>query len=188
MATTIWQLDPAHTNVNFRVKHLVIATVRGKFNQFSSTVTSEGADLTTAKIEFTLDAASLDTGLSDRDNHLRSDDFFNSEKYPEIRFVSQTIQKSGENEYRLDGQLTIRDITKPLSLRVEYGGQVVDPWGQTRAVFEVTGSIRRKEFGLRWDALTEAGGAVVSDEVKIEVNVQYILQQQVAGEAASATA
>ncbi|MEZ4966835.1 MAG: YceI family protein [Saprospiraceae bacterium] len=173
MAKTTWQLDPAHSEITFRVRHLVIATVSGKFTKFSANVSTEEDDFTTADIEFEAETASIDTGIEARDNHLRSDDFFNSEKFPALVFKSTGMKNTGGNEFQLDGNLTIRDVTKPISLKVEFGGTATDPYGNFKAAFEVTGSLNRKEFGLRWDALTEAGGAVVSDEVKIHANVQF---------------
>lgn len=174
MATTKWQLDPAHSEVTFRVRHLVIATVSGRFSRFSADVTTEGDDFSTADIEFKVDTASIDTGMDVRDEHLRSDDFFNSEKFPELVFRSTGIKKTGDDTYQLEGNLTIRDITKPVSLTAEFGGTMLDPYGNLKAGFEVSGKLNRKEFGLRWDAVTEAGGAVVSDEVKLQANVQFI--------------
>lgn len=173
MASTIWQLDPAHSEVTFRVRHLVIATVSGKFSTFSADLSTDGDDFSTAKVDFKVDTASIDTGMDMRDNHLRSDDFFNSEKFPEILFHSTGIKKTDDGEYKLEGNLTIRDITKPVSLKAEFGGTAVDSYGNLKAAFEVSGKLNRKEFGLRWDAVTEAGGAVVSDEVKIHANVQF---------------
>ena len=173
MAKTTWQLDPAHSEITFRVRHLVIATVSGKFTKFSANVSTEEDDFTTVDIEFEAETASIDTGIEARDNHLRSDDFFNSEKFPTLLFKSTGMKNTGGNEFQLDGNLTIRDVTKPISLKVEFGGTATDPYGNFKAAFEVTGSLNRKEFGLRWDALTEAGGAVVSDEVKIHANVQF---------------
>lgn len=172
MATTNWQLDPAHSEVTFRVRHLVIATVSGKFDKFSSTVSTEGDDFTTANIEFQVETGSINTGVEARDNHLCSDDFFNSEKFPLMSFKSTGLKNNG-GEYQLEGNLTIRDVTQPIVLNVEFGGTAVDPYGNHKAGFEVTGKVKRKEFGLLWDALTEAGGAVVSDEIKIQANVQY---------------
>jgi polyisoprenoid-binding protein YceI len=177
MATTNWQLDAAHSEVNFRVRHLVIATVSGKFDKFSSNVTTDDDDFTSAKIEFNVETGSVNTGVDARDNHLRSDDFFNSEKFPQMSFKSTGLKKISDGEYQLDGNLTIRDVTKPISLQVEFGGTATDPYGNHKAGFEVTGKLNRKEFGLRWDAVTEAGGAVVSDEVKIHANVQYAKTQ-----------
>ncbi|MCB0576825.1 MAG: YceI family protein [Saprospiraceae bacterium] len=173
MAKTTWQLDPAHSEITFRVRHLVIATVSGKFTKFSANVSTEDDDFTTSDIEFEAETASIDTGIEARDNHLRSDDFFNSEKFPTLLFKSTGMKNTGGNEFQLDGNLTIRDVTKPISLKVEFGGTATDPYGNFKSAFEVMGSLNRKEFGLRWDALTEAGGAVVSDEVKIHANVQF---------------
>lgn len=173
MASTTWQLDAAHTDVSFRVRHLLVATATGKFTKVSSSVQTEDDDFGTAQIEFTVETASIETGVADRDGHLRSDDFFNSEKYPTMTFKSTGIKHVDGDEYQLDGDLTIRDVTKPVTLSVEFGGIAKDPWGNIKAGFEVTGKIKRKEFGLQWDVLTEAGGAVVGDEVKIHANVEY---------------
>lgn len=176
-----WQLDPAHSEVQFRVRHLMVSTVTGQFKNFSSKVTTaENGDFKTAEIEFTIEAASVDTGVEMRDNHLRSDDFFSAENYPTLQFKSTGLKPLGSDEYQLDGLMTIRDITKPISLHVELGGVVVDPYGNTKAGFEVTGKINRKDFGLNWSAVTEAGGVVVADEVKIQANVQYAKVQPVA--------
>lgn len=176
-----WQLDPAHSEVQFRVRHLMVSTVTGQFKNFSSKVTTaENGDFKTAEIEFTIEAASVDTGVEMRDNHLRSDDFFSAENYPTLQFKSTGLKPIGSDEYQLDGLMTIRDITKPISLHVELGGVVVDPYGNTKAGFEVTGKINRKDFGLNWSAVTEAGGVVVADEVKIQANVQYAKVQPVA--------
>lgn len=172
MSKTVWNLDPMHSEVNFRVRHLLISTVSGKFERINSTVTTDGDDFTQAEVVFSADVASINTGVGDRDNHLRSDDFFNAEKFPEIRFKSTAISQSG-NGYQVDGDLTIRDVTRPVSFSVENGGTMVDFYGNTKAGFELQGTINRKEFGLMWDAVTEAGGVVVSDEVKFQVNLQY---------------
>ena len=173
MSKTNWQIDPAHSEVTFRVRHLMVSTVSGKFGSFSATASTTENDFSTADVEFTVDTASINTGVDYRDTHLQSDDFFNSEKFPQMRFVSTSITPAGENEFDLHGNLTIRDITKPVALKVEFGGIAKDPYGNTKAGFEVSGKINRKEFGLQWDALTEAGGAVVGDEVKFQANVQF---------------
>ena len=173
MASTTWQLDPAHSEVTFRVRHLMVSNVSGKFKNFSSSVSTEGDDFSTANIEFTADTASVDTGVEYRDQHLRGDDFFNSEAFPTLRFKSSSIKPTGDGEYQLDGDLTIRDVTKPVTLHVEMGGVAKDPYGNIKAGFEVSGKINRKEFGLSWNALTEAGGAVAGDEVKFQANIQY---------------
>jgi polyisoprenoid-binding protein YceI len=177
MANTNWQLDAAHSEVTFRVRHLVIATVSGKFDKFASNLTTIGDDFTTSNIEFSVDTASVNTGVDARDNHLRGDDFFNSEQFPQMTFKSTGLKKNGNGDYQLDGHLTVRDVTKPISLNVEFGGTATDPYGNHKAAFEVSGKLNRKEFGLRWDAVTEAGGAVVSDEVKIHANVQFAKAQ-----------
>lgn len=174
MASTTWNLDAAHSEVTFRVKHLVIATVSGKFSKFSSAVTTEGDDFTTANIRFDVETGSIDTGVEARDNHLRSDDFFNSEAFPNLTFVATAIRQVDGSEHEIDGHLTIRDVTQPITLKADFGGIAKDPYGQVKAGFEVEGKIKRKEFGLSWNAMTEAGGAVVSDEVKFQANVQYV--------------
>ena len=176
MASTTWNLDAAHSEVTFKVKHLVISTVSGKFKNFSSAVSTEGDDFTSANISFDLDSASIDTGMDMRDDHLRSDDFFNAEAFPQIKFSATAIRQISGADHEIDGQLTIRDVTQPITLKAEFGGIAKDPYGQIKAGFEVEGKIKRSEFGLSWNALTEAGGAVVSDEVKFQANVQYIKQ------------
>ncbi len=173
MAT--YKIDPSHSDILFKVKHLMITTVTGQFTGFEGTLTAEKEDFTDAKIEFTADVNSIDTRDEQRNGHLKSDDFFNAEKFPQLKFVSTSFTKSGE-AYVLKGDLTIRDITKPVELKAEYSGLVVDPWGQTKIGFEAEGKVKRKEFGLSWDAVTEAGGIVVSDEVKIQLNVQFVKQ------------
>ena len=174
MASTTWNLDASHSVVGFRVRHLVISTVSGKFKNFSSVTKTEGDDFSTADISFEVETASIDTGMEQRDQHLQSDDFFNSAAFPKLTFKSSGARKVKDGVYLIDGDLTIRDITKPFTLEAEFGGIAVDPYGQTKAGCDVTGKISRKEFGLTWNGLTEAGGAVVSDEVKFEANVQYV--------------
>jgi len=171
---TIWKVDPTHSEILFKVRHMVISTVTGRFERFDGTVETEGDRLETARVEFVIDTASVNTGVADRDNHLRSDDFFNAEKYPQIRFVSTAFKKINDQEYELTGNLTIRDVTRPVQLKVEYGGMVKDPWGNTRAGFVVTGKINRKDFGLKWNMLLETGGAVVSDEVQVQCAVEFV--------------
>lgn len=169
---TKWVLDPAHSEISFKVKHLVVTTLTGKFDTFEGSVETESDDFSNARISFSADIASINTGNADRDGHLKSDDFFNAETYPKLSFRSTAFTPAGGNEYKLTGDLTIRDVTKTIDLAVEYGGTVVDPWGNTKAGFEVNGKIKRKDFNLKWDALTEAGGAVVSDEVKLHLNIE----------------
>lgn len=170
MAT--YKIDAAHSEISFKVKHLMIATASGSFKTFDATMEANNEDFSDAKIQFEADAASIDTKNEQRDAHLKSDDFFNAETYPKITFASTAIENKGGNEYKLTGNLTIRDITKPVALDVEYHGKMVDPWGQEKHGFEIKGKINRKEFGLKWSAVTEAGGLVVADDVKIELNIE----------------
>lgn len=174
MAT--YKIDAAHSEITFKVKHLMITNVTGSFTQFDATMESEAADFSDAKISFEADVNSVNTNNEQRDGHLKSDDFFAAEKFPKLTFVSKSFTKKSDDEYTLTGDLTIRDVTKTVDLSVEFGGNMVDPWGQAKAGFEINGKINRKEFGLGWGAVTEAGGVVVSDEVKLHLGVQMIKQ------------
>ncbi len=176
MATT-WKLDPTHSEVAFKVKHLVITTVTGYFRSFDGTVVTENEDdFTTGKVDFTLDTTSIDTNQSQRDEHLKSPDFFDAANHPQITFSSTSIEEKGSDEFVLRGDLTIGETTKPVKFDVEFGGTVTDPYGNFKAGFEVSGKISRKEFGLTWSAVTEAGAVVVSDDVKIQASVQFVKQ------------
>ncbi|HEX6193946.1 MAG TPA: YceI family protein [Chitinophagaceae bacterium] len=178
MAHTYWQADPAHSEVQFKVKHLMITTVTGYFRTFDVVVETEDDDFTKASlIRFTASTESIDTHNEQRDTHLRSDDFFSAAKYPQVKFEGKTFEKAGDN-YRLSGDLTIRNITKPVTVDVEYAGTVVDPYGQTKAGFTIDGAIKRKDFELTWNAVTEAGQVVVSNEIKLHGEIQLIKQQQ----------
>jgi polyisoprenoid-binding protein YceI len=168
---TTWNIDTMHSEVQFKVKHLVISTVTGTFKSFEGSLISDGEDFDGAHASFALDANSIDTNTADRDTHLKSDDFFAAEKYPQITFKGE-LKKTGESTYTLTGPLTIRDVSKDVTLNVEYGGTMVDGYGQTKAGFEITGKINRKDFGLTWSMVTEAGGVVVGDEVKLLLNIQ----------------
>lgn len=170
---TVWNVDTLHSEVTFKVKHLVIANVTGYFKNFDARIESEDDNLENAKVHFEAAIDSISTNNEDRDNHLKSDDFFNASQYPKLTFTGKSLQKTGEGEYQLIGDLTIRNVTKEVSLAVEGGQTAVDPYGNTKIGFEVTGKINRKDFGLKWDAITEAGNAVVSDQVKIAINIQF---------------
>lgn len=172
---TLWKIDPVHSEIQFKVKHLVISTVTGSFKSFDATVESNGDSLEDAKIHFEADANSVSTDNEQRDTHLKSDDFFNAEKFPKIVFDSTSFEKTGDDEYKLNGNLTIRDVTNPVTLNVTYGG-MADFYDQTKAGFEVTGKLNRKDFGLKWNGVTEAGNVVVGDEVKLALNVQFTKQ------------
>ena len=172
---TKWNIDTAHSEITFKVKHLVISTVTGKFNEFDASIDTDNEDFENANISFEAKIDSIDTGNEDRNSHLKSDDFFNAAEFPSMKFKSTSFKKTGTGEYKLIGELAIRGNTKTIELEAEYGGTVIDPYGNTKAGFEVTGNINRKEFGLKWGAVTEAGSVVVSDEVKLNLNVQFTL-------------
>jgi len=171
---TLWKIDPTHSEVQFKVKHLVISTVTGSFGSYNGKIEADGDDFENAKATFTADIDSISTNNEDRDQHLKSDDFFNAEEYPQLKFESTNFEKVGDGEYKVTGDLTIRDVTKEIELGVVHGGTVTDQYGQTKAGFEVEGSINRKEFDLTWSAVTEAGNVVVGDEIKLQLNVQFI--------------
>jgi polyisoprenoid-binding protein YceI len=175
-STSKWAIDPSHSEITFKVKHLVVTTLTGKFDKFEGTADVNAEDFDGSKFSFNADIDSISTGNADRDGHLKSDDFFNAASFPKLTFNSTSFVKTGEGTYKLTGDLTIRDVTKSVDLDVELGGIAVDPWGNTKAGFEINGKIKRKDFGLKWDVITEAGGAVVSDEIKLHLNVQLIKQ------------
>jgi polyisoprenoid-binding protein YceI len=172
--TTNWTIDPAHSEIHFKVKHLMLSTVTGFFNEFEGEVVSVEEDFENAKITFSADTNSLDTKNKQRDEHLKSNDFFNAEKFPKLTFQSTSFCKKSNGLYRLIGNLTIRDCTKEVELSAEFNGTSVDLYGQTKAGFEIKGKINRKDFGLRWNALTENGGFMISDEVRMIINIQLI--------------
>jgi polyisoprenoid-binding protein YceI len=175
MATTKWVLDPTHSEVEFKVKHLMISTVTGHFSSFLADVTTEGEDFTSSKVTFTLDAASISTNNEQRDGHIKGPDFFDVAKYPQIKFAITKIENvDNDGSYDLYGDLTIRSITKNVKLEVEFGGVIKDPWGNTRAGFAVNGKINRKEFGLTWHMTTDTGGIVLGDDVRIHVALELI--------------
>ncbi len=174
MATTNWALDASHSELQFKVRHMMISNVTGEFQQFNATVTTEGDEFTTAKISFTADVNSITTKNEQRDGHLKSPDFFDAASHPQLSFESTQLEKLDDENYKLHGNLTIRATTLPVVLDVEYGGTIKDPWGNIRAGFVVEGKINRKDYGLNWSALTEAGGLVVSDDVKIHAAVEFV--------------
>jgi polyisoprenoid-binding protein YceI len=171
LTATKWAIDPTHSEVQFKVKHLVISTVTGTFKNFDGALETETEDFDGAKASFSLHTNSIDTNTADRDAHLKSDDFFASETYPTINFEG-TLNKQANGAYKLVGPLTIKETTKEIELDVELGGTMVDGYGQTKAGFEINGVINRKEFGLTWSMVTEAGGVVVGDDVKLHLNIQ----------------
>ncbi|MBC6490264.1 YceI family protein [Flavihumibacter stibioxidans] len=172
MAT--WNIDTTHSEIAFKVKHLVISTVTGKFTDFEGSAEAEQADFSDAKIRFSARIDSITTGNEQRDGHLKSPDFFDAAGHPTMDFVSTSMVSKGGSDYVLKGDLTIRGTTRPVELAVEFGGTQQDFYGNTVAGFELTGKINRQDFGLAWSAVTEAGGIVVSDEVKLAINVELI--------------
>ncbi len=175
MATTKWVLDPMHSELQFKIRHLMITNVTGQFTQFSAEAETDGDDMSTMKIGFSADAASVNTGNEQRDGHLKGADFFDVEKYATLTFASTKVVKDGD-DYTVEGNLSMHGETKPVTLNVEFGGIQQDPYGQTKAGFEVTGKINRKDFGLSWGAVTETGGVMLGDDVKLTANVQMVKQ------------
>ena len=171
---TTWTIDKAHTEIGFKIKHLVISTVSGKFTSFEGKLDGEPEDLKNAKISFTADVNSIHTGNEQRDGHLKSADFFDAAKYSKLTFTSTKIVQKDGSEYKVTGDLTIKDVTKPVTLNLEFGGIQNNLYGQTVAGFEITGKINRRDFGLTWSAVTEAGGIVVSDEVKLLIDAELV--------------
>ncbi|TXK52328.1 YceI family protein [Pontibacter qinzhouensis] len=177
MAKTKWVSDPAHSEVQFKVKHLMITTVTGYFGSFEVEAETDEDNFEKAShIVFTADVNSISTNNDQRDTHLKSADFFDAENHDQIKFEGKRYEKAGEDQAKLHGDLTIRGNTKPVTVQVEYAGIVVDPYGQTKAGFTISGKISRKEFGLTWDAVTEAGSVVVSDEIRLLCEIQLVKQ------------
>jgi polyisoprenoid-binding protein YceI len=179
--TTKWAIDPSHSEIQFKVKHLMISTVTGSFKEFGAEAElpfdngSGGEDLANAKVSFWANTASVDTNSADRDKHLRSGDFFDSETFAKLRFKSTRIEGEGDG-WKVTGDLTIKDITRSITLNAEWAGVAKDPWGNTKAGLNLSGKIDRKDFGLTWNAALEAGGVLVSDEVRIQCEVQLAKQ------------
>mgnify|MGYP002777349770 CR=1 FL=1 len=166
-----WNLDPSHSEVQFKVKHLMITTVTGSFKKIEGTIEADDAQFKNAKVTFKADVSSIDTGDAQRDGHLKSADFFESEKFPEIKFESTSYNAI---DSKITGNLTIKDITKQVTLDVDFGGSNKDPWGNEKAGFSVSGKINRTDFGLTWNAALETGGVLVSEEVKILAEAQFV--------------
>ncbi len=174
MSTTKWIIDPTHSEVSFKVKHLVISTVTGYFKKFEGSAESTSEDFDGATVAFTADIDSIDTNQPDRDNHLKSADFFDAANHPKLKFEGKITKTGGD--YKLVGDLTMRETTKPMELDVDFGGVAGDPYGQTKAGFEIEGKVNRKEFGLSWSAVTEAGSVVVSEQVRLILSIQLVKQ------------
>ncbi len=176
MAQQDWQVDGAHSAVNLAVRHMVISKVRGHFTKWNAKLALDMADLTKSSVEVEIEAASIDTGVSDRDTHLRSADFLDAQKYPTLTYRSRKVEAVSKDRLRVVGDLTIRGVTREVPLDVEVGGQGKDPWGNVRAGFSATASINRKDFGLTWNQALETGGVLVADRVDIEIELEAVQQ------------
>lgn len=173
---TQWILDPSHSELTFKVKHLMITNVKGEFQKFDASIESDGSDFKNAKVRATIDAGSIYTNNADRDAHLKSADFFDVDTHKDLTFESTELNKLDEHNYQLKGLLSLKGISKEVVLDVEFGGFIKDPYGNDKAGFSVSGKINRKDFGLSWNATLEAGGVMVSDEVKLNAEVQFVKQ------------
>jgi polyisoprenoid-binding protein YceI len=173
MAT--YKIDAAHSDITFKVKHLMISTVTGNFKTFDGSLTADAEDFSDLKVSFDADISSISTNNEQRDEHLKSADFFDAAQYPKLEFVSSSVEKD-DDVLIVSGDLTLHGVTKPVKLKAEYNGSVIDPYGQSKVGFEIKGKLSRKDFGLTWSAVTETGSVVVSDEVKLEFDVQFIKQ------------
>jgi polyisoprenoid-binding protein YceI len=184
MEATKWIIDPAHSEIHFKVKHLMVSWVTGSFKKFDATVETQDEDISTAKIHFTADIHSISTNNEQRDAHLRTGDFFDAENHPQLSFESNKLEKTGDENYKLFGTLTMRGISKKIALNVEFGGITKDPWGNTRTGFSVSGKINRKDFGVSFSMVSETGGILLSEDVTINANVEFVKQVAVESKAA----
>src|SRR5436190_4839842 len=174
---TRWTIDPAHTEVGFSTRHLMVSTVRGQFRNVDAAIEIDDAQPELSRVSATIEAASIDTGNPDRDAHLRSADFFDAEHFPALSFASTNVRRVGDDELELTGDLTIRDVTHPITLKGEFSGPVKDPWGARRAGFTLNGEIDREAFGLTWNVAMEAGGVLVGKKIKLNLEVEAVEAQ-----------
>jgi len=174
MANTKWALDPSHSELQFKVRHLMVSNVTGHFKQFSSSVETQGDDITTAKVNFTAAIDSISTNNEQRDGHLKSNDFFDIENHPELSFNGEGLTHVSDEHYKMSGVLTLRGVSKEVSLNVEFGGIVQDPWGNTRTGFTITGKINRKDFGVNFSMVSETGGLLLGEEVSLTANMEFV--------------
>lgn len=178
MKTTFWEIDPAHSEIHFKIKHLVISTVSGAFRIFKGNLeTNDQENFNNAKIDLTIDTYSIDTNETDRDEHLKSPEFFDADQFPEIAFRSTSFTHKKGDEYELLGNLTLKGTTKQVALQVLFGGELKDGFGRYRAGFEVNGTIKRHDFGIVYDGITEGGGLVLGEEVKLAANIQFVKKE-----------
>jgi polyisoprenoid-binding protein YceI len=176
MATTKWVIDPTHSVLGFKIKHLMISNVSGSFTKFRAEVKTNETDFTTAQIDLTAEMESVNTNNEQRDAHLRASDFFEVEKYPKLQFKSTKVEKADSDTFFLHGELTLKGITRPVKLHVEYNGVIKDPWGDERAGFVITGKINRSEWGINFNGVLETGGVILSDEVRVNGEIELVKQ------------
>jgi len=176
MSTTKWSIDPTHSEIGFKVKHMMFTNVSGSFQKFDASIETEDDNFENAKIEFTGDVDSITTGNTDRDTHLLSPDFFDAAAFPKLTFSATSFKKQNEGEYELKGDLTLHGVTKPAQLDVEFGGLAKDPWGNLKAGMSISGKINRKDWNLNWNSALEAGGVLVGEEVKLNIELQFVKQ------------
>jgi len=176
MSTTKWTVDPTHSEVGFKVKHLMFTNVSGNFTKFDATVTTEEENFDTATFEFSADVDSVNTNNADRDGHLKTADFFDVAQFPKLSFKSTSFEKKEEGEYKLTGDLTLHGVTKPVVLDVEFGGLQKDPWGNIKSGFSIEGKVNREDFGLTYNAALETGGVMLGKEVKLAIELQFVKQ------------
>ncbi|MEO8516002.1 MAG: YceI family protein [Flavobacterium sp.] len=176
MATTNWAIDPTHSEIGFKVKHMMFTNVSGKFENYNANITTSDDDFSNATIEFSADINSVDTRNADRDNHLKSADFFDAENHPKMTFKASSFTKIDEENYELAGDLTMRGVTKFVKLPTEFSGLMKDPWGNTKVGLNISGKINRKDWGLNWNSALEAGGVLVGEDVKLNIELQLLKQ------------
>jgi len=176
MATTKWTIDPTHSEIGFKVKHMMFTNVSGKFEKYDAEIITEGDSFDNAKVSFSADVNSINTGNADRDNHLRSADFFNGETNGKMTFTSDSFTRKDDENYEMTGDLTLNGITKKVTLPVEFSGMMTDPWGNTKVGLNISGKINRKDWGINWNSALETGGVLVSEEVRLAIEIQLIKQ------------
>jgi polyisoprenoid-binding protein YceI len=174
MSTTKWNIDSTHSEIHFKVRHLLVSWVTGSFKDFNATVETDGDDITTAKVHFTAAIDSISTNNDQRDAHLKNTDFFDAENHPQLIFESNNLEKIDNENYKLIGTLTMRGVSRKVELKVEYGGSTQDPWGNTRIGFSLSGKINRKDFGVSFSMVSETGGLLLGEDVIINANAEFV--------------
>ncbi len=176
MSTTNWAMDPSHSELTFKVRHMMVSNVTGHFKNFTATLTTEGDDMPTAKVHLTANVESISTNNEQRDGHLKTADFFDHENHPQMIFDSTKLEKVTEEEYKLHGNLSMRGVSKPVTMKVEFGGIMTDPWGNARTGFTVDGKVNRKDFGVSFSLISETGSILLGEDVTIHANVEFVKQ------------